>query len=101
MMIRAQSWRLSVSLPVVLGLAVLGLAIVARVSPESSTLGRIAREVEAAAVQLPETLQQMRREARERLVQASTAFEAARSQTERALISQLQEAKERGSLPPV
>jgi hypothetical protein len=101
MMIRAQSRRPSIPLPVVLGLAVVGLAIVARVSPESSTLGRMAREVEAAAVRLPETLQQMKREARERLAQATTAFQVARSQTERALTSQLQEAKERGSLPPV
>src|SRR5207302_11382299 len=101
MMFSGQSWRRSVPLPVVLGLAVAVLAIVAKVSPESSTLGRIAREVEAAAIRLPETLQQMRREARERLAQASTAFEVARAQSERALTSQLQEAKERGSLPPV
>ena len=93
--------RRRISWPLVIGVAAVSLFVVARSSPETSTIGRIAREVEATVIGLPETVQRARRDARERWVQARAAFHLARDESERVLVSQLQEAKERGSLPPI
>ncbi len=85
----------------IVAFAVLGVIVVARVSPETTTIGRVAREFEASLLALPDRVQRLRAEAQQRLSSARAAFDTARVESERALVSQLQEAKERGSLPPV
>lgn len=93
---------LSVGVPLVIGLAVVVAAVlVIRMAPESSTASRAAAETEHTVRDLPNQFRRLLREAQDRYARARSAFQIARAESERALISQLQEAKERGSVPPL
>jgi hypothetical protein len=46
-------------------------------------------------------VQEIREEAQYRWIEARAAFDRARAEAEVSLVSQLREAKERGSMPPV
>ena len=93
--------RRRISWPLVIGVAAVGLFVIARSSPETTTIGRLARRIETIVVGLPETVQNAQRQGRERWIDARAAFHEGRAESERSLVSQLQEAKSRGSLPPV
>ncbi len=82
-------------------LAIAGIVVAARMAPETSPVGRRASETERFVVELPRRGQQLLEELRERYAKAKAEFAAARRESERALVSQLQEAKERGSVPPL
>jgi len=82
-------------------LAVVGLVVAARMAPETSPVGRRATEMERFVVELPRHGQRLLAELGERYAKAKAEFAAARRESERALVSQLQEAKERGSVPPL
>jgi hypothetical protein len=90
----------SVSWPVVVGVAVVGTIVVARAMPETTRIGRLARETEAMARSLPDTLRRLRTRAIDRLVEAREEFLITRAESERNLRQELEEAKRRGSLPP-
>ncbi|HEX5415891.1 MAG TPA: hypothetical protein VFZ25_09500 [Chloroflexota bacterium] len=88
--------------PLLVGLvgAVAGAAAVALL-PEAEPVRERLKEVPGLLAELPERARALRREAEARLDQAKLAFLNARAESERALILQLREAKDRGSLPPV
>jgi hypothetical protein len=69
--------------------------------PEAEPVRQRLKEVPALLSELPERILMLRREGQNRLEQAKLAFVNARAESERALILQLREAKDRGSLPPV
>ena len=93
---RGVNWPLIVGL---IGVAA-GAAALA-VIPEAEPVRQRLKEAPALLSALPERIQMLKREGQERLDQAKLAFLNARAESERALILQLREAKERGSLPPV
>src|SRR5262249_43626270 len=97
---KARSTRFQVTWPLLVGAAVVGAIVVARAMPESTRVGRLAREAEAAARALPDTLRQLRTVATDRLAEAREVFLISRADTERILLRELEEAKRRGSLPP-
>jgi hypothetical protein len=97
---RGNTPRFGVSWPVLVGAAVVGTILVARVMPESTRAGRLAREAEARARALPATIRQLRIKAVDRLVEAREEFLLTRAESERVLRRDLEEAKRRGSLPP-
>jgi hypothetical protein len=68
--------------------------IVVRTAPAGSPVSQGVQRVEAAVRQVVAASQ-------DRLARAKLAYADARAQSERVLLSQLQEAKQRGSLPPV
>lgn len=70
-----------------------------RANPDSSARQYVDR-VEATARNLPMIARAMVQEAKVRFAEAKVAFAEARSESERSLLAQLQEAKQRGSLPP-
>lgn len=84
----------------VLGLVAVGV-VVARYAPVDSTPGRAAHEARRTINNLPHRIRLLVYEAQSRFDQAKEAFRSARIESERALVSQLQEAKERGSVPPL
>lgn len=80
--------------------AAIGAAyVLSRATPESS-LRKYVDGIEAAARQLPAVTREVIAEARTRFADAKVAFTEARAESERVLLAQLQEAKQRGSLPP-
>jgi len=91
-----------VNWPLIVGLigAAAGAAAVALL-PEAEPVRQRLKEVPTLVSELPERVQLLRREGQERLIQAKLAFWNARAESERVLLLQLREAKERGSLPPV
>jgi hypothetical protein len=97
---QASKLPFSVSWPVVVGAAVVGTILVARAMPETTRVGRLAREGEAMARALPETLRRLRTKAVDRFVEAREEFLITRADSERSLRQELEEAKRRGSLPP-
>jgi hypothetical protein len=92
--------RVRLSVPLLAGLALVGVYVVARALPESTSPGRLAREIEAKSQLVPVAIAQTRSELRRRLDDAIAAFHAARQESERVFTLQLEEAKKRGSLPP-
>lgn len=101
-MSRLLSSTVRVALPLLAG-AMVGAAavVVARTAPEGEGLRRLLREAQGVAERLPGRAEQLLQEAQQRLAQAKEVYQAARVESERALIAQLQEAKQRGSLPPI
>lgn len=93
---RGSRWPLIVG---AIGIAA-GAAAVAMI-PEAEPVRQRLKEVPGLLAELPERVQAIRRDALARLDQAKLAFLNARAESERALILQLREAKDRGSLPPV
>jgi hypothetical protein len=92
---------LGVPWPLLVGVVLVGAYGVARAMPEETRVGRAARELEIAVRRVPSRVQELREEAQYRWIQARGAFYSARAEAEQALVSQLREAKERGSLPQV
>lgn len=88
--------------PLIIGLvgAAAGAAAVALL-PEAEPLRERLKEVPGLLAELPQRASALRRDAEARIDQAKLAFLNARAESERALILQLREAKDRGSLPPV
>ena len=86
---------------VLLGSAVTVGAVVmlAQANPESP-LRRYVDVAEGVARDLPGRTRAAIQEAKARFAEAKAAFVAARAESERSLQAQLQEAKQRGSLPP-
>lgn len=80
--------------------AAIGAAyLLSRATPESS-LRKYVDAAETAARQLPSVTREVIAEAKARFADAKLAFAEARAESERVLLAQLQEAKQRGSLPP-
>ncbi|SRR5579883_570306 len=75
-------------------------AIAVRFVPQLAPVRRYAQEAEDFAIHLPEHARTVADEARERLARAQSAFRLARAESERVLIAQFEEAKQRGSVPP-
>lgn len=75
--------------------------LIARFAPVESQPVRAATETRRAVRTLPSRLRQLVDDIRLRFDLAKSAFQTARVESERALVSQLQEAKERGSVPPL
>lgn len=91
-----------VTWPLIVGLVgVAAAAAVVAMVPDAEPVRQRLKEVPTLLAELPERVQQLRREGRVRVDQAKLAFLNARAESERALILQLREAKDRGSLPPV
>jgi hypothetical protein len=86
--------------PIIVGIAVIGIVVIARASSDSNEFGQLVRDAESRVLALPETISQLRDALRARLSEAKAAFRAARAESESVLVSQLNEAKQRGSLPP-
>jgi hypothetical protein len=99
-MIESRDSSARIAWPLIVGVAVIGIVLIARASSESTGLGRLARDAESRALALPETIGQLRHSLRARLEEARAAFRTARTESESVLVSQLKEAKQRGSLPP-
>lgn len=99
----AQEAKTGLSWPILLvgGIVVVAAAAVAiQTVPELAPLRRFTREAEDLAVHLPERARSLRDDVRRRLETARAAFRSARSESERVLIAQFEEAKQRGSVPP-
>jgi len=91
-----------VNWPMIVGLmGVAAAAAAVAMVPGAEPVRLRLKEVPTLLAELPERVQQLRREGRERVDQAKLAFLNARAESERALVLQLREAKDRGSLPPV
>jgi hypothetical protein len=73
--------------------------VLSRSTPESS-LRRYVDAAEDVVRQLPTLTREVIAEAKARFAAAKVAFAEARAESERSLLAQLQEAKQRGSLPP-
>lgn len=86
---------------VILGSAVTvgSMIILAQANPDSS-LRRYVDTAEGLARDLPGLTRAAIQEAKVRFADAKAAFVVARAESERSLQAQLQEAKQRGSLPP-
>jgi predicted sulfurtransferase len=76
------------------------VVVIARTQPDS-VVGRYVAEAEVFARALPDRARTLVRDARDRFALATAAFHEARAQSQRALASQLEEAKHRGSMPPI
>lgn len=84
------------------GAVLVGAAAVAvEVIPELAPVRRYAREAPEFAAHLPTHARQLLETARAHFEQARTAFQVARTEGERALTAQFEEAKQRGSVPPL
>ena len=92
----------STNWPLVMGV-VGGLALAAAIAvvPGAEPVRRRVKDVPRLVSELPQRAETLAREARQRYDLAKEAFLTARVESERALILQLREAKDRGSLPPV
>jgi HAMP domain-containing protein len=99
--IQSTSRRFSPPWLLVVGVAAVGVYLIARNAPDTTSIGRVAREFDASLMAIPVRIEQLRDEARDRLAAAKAAFREARAESERALIVQLSESKVRGSLPPL
>ena len=87
---------------VVGGIALVAAAAVAvRAMPEDSAIGRVRREAEEIVAQLPDRARRLKSSLDDRYRRARSAFYLARSDSERLLTAQFEEAKQRGSVPPV
>lgn len=97
----AQTRRSNVGVPLILGLAAVVVVVaVSQSGSDDAPVRRAIKEASEVIQTLPVRLEQIKREARERFDLAKAAFYQARAESERALTSQLQEAKQRGSVPP-
>src|SRR5262249_32661953 len=83
-----------------IGVAAVKVVVLSRADEDASSRRAIG-EARILLLSLPTRAEQAIREARERFAQAKVAFREARVSSERALLSQLEEAKQRGSLPPI
>ena len=83
-----------------IGVAAVTVVVLSRADEDASSRRAIG-EARILLLSLPTRAEQAIREARERFAQAKVAFREARVSSERALLSQLEEAKQRGSLPPI
>lgn len=87
----------------VLGTVAVGVAgslVLARTNPDS-TPARYVEAAESVARDLPMLARQAIQEAKNRFAAAKLAFREARAESERSLMAQFQEAKQRGSVPPL
>lgn len=80
---------------------VAAVAVAAQVVPELAPVRRYTQDAEEFATHLPSRLQDLLDDARGRIARARAAFRSARLESERALTVQFQEAKQRGSVPPI
>ena len=80
--------------------AVAAAVVVTQLPPEERSIGKLSREAQTLVTEIPDRIQSLIREGRERLELAKEGFRAARAESERGLLAQLEEAKQRGSLPP-
>ncbi|MGH2461083.1 MAG: hypothetical protein ACRDIY_19675 [Chloroflexota bacterium] len=84
------------------GVVVIAVAAVAvQLVPELAPIRRYTREAEGFASHLPQHARALLSEARERVDRAKHAFRVAQAESERALTAQFEEAKQRGSVPPI
>jgi hypothetical protein len=83
-----------------IGVVAVTVVVLSRADEDASSR-RAIDEARILLRSLPTRAEQTVREARERFEQAKAAFREARASSERALLSQLEEAKQRGSLPPI
>ena len=81
--------------------AVAAAVAISQLPPEERSLGKITRDAQNFVTARPDRVQLLIREGRERLEVAKEGFRAARAESERGLLAQLAEAKQRGSLPPL
>lgn len=85
---------------VIVGAATVGAVyVLSRANPDSS-LRRYVDGLESTARNLPVMARTVVQDAKVRFAEAKVAFVEARTESERSLLAQLQEAKQRGSLPP-
>lgn len=94
----AAAW---IALPIIAGAAAITITAVIRSTPEGDGARRLIREAREVIERLPTRAEQVIQEAQERLARAKEVYQTARIESERALTAQLQEAKQRGSLPPL
>ncbi|HUX87483.1 MAG TPA: hypothetical protein VMW65_10815 [Chloroflexota bacterium] len=93
-----------VGLPILVAgglVTVAAVVAIRQLPPEERSLGKLKREAQDFVTELPDRVQLLIREGRERLEVAKEGFRAARAESERGLLAQLAEAKQRGSLPPM
>ena len=96
--------RNSVNWPVVLvgGTIVVVAAVVAvQKIPELAPVRQGVRETKELVAHLPERMESLLDNVRGRITRARAAFYTSRAEAERALTAQFEEAKQRGSVPPV
>lgn len=96
--------RSGVRWPLVLagGVVLVAAATIAvRTVPELAPVRRFARDAEEFAVHAPERVRELALDARSRFERARAAFTTVRSEAERTLTAQFEEAKQRGSIPSV
>ncbi len=72
-----------------------------RQADESPEVRQTIAAAKSTLARLPDQVERLARQARERWDEARRVFGETRAESERALLSQLQEAKQRGALPPV
>jgi|GEM_PF-4244753 len=93
---RPTNWPLVIG---VIGLAAAAAAVA--VVPGAEPVRQRIKELPDVLASLPQRSEELVRAARQRYALAKEAFYTARAESERALLLQLREAKDRGSLPPV
>lgn len=104
MPLRSRSALFRAGLPILVAGGVIAVAAtfaVSRLPPEERSIGKLSQEAQAFVRELPDRVQSLLREGRERFELAKEGFRVARAESERGLLAQLEEAKQRGSLPPV
>ncbi|HLH71846.1 MAG TPA: hypothetical protein VKX96_01080 [Chloroflexota bacterium] len=104
MNLKTRSSFLPASWPVLVAgglVTVAAVVVVTQFTANDRPLSQLGQEAQSFVVELPDRIQRFVREARERFALAKEGFRAARAESERGLIAQLEEAKQRGSLPPV
>lgn len=77
------------------------VAVAVQVVPELAPVRQCTRDVEELAADLPSRARRLAQDVAARLEQAKAAFHTARVESERALTAQFEEAKQRGSIPPL
>lgn len=99
---REESARVNWAVIAAGGIVVIAAAAVAvQVVPQLAPVRQYQRDAQEFASQLPQRARSLLGQARDRLDQAKHAFRVARAESERVLIAQFEEAKQRGSVPPV
>jgi len=84
------------------GVVLVAAAVVAvRVVPELAPVRSLARDTEDFVVHAPERIQGLVENLRARFERARATFYTVRAEGERILTAQFEEAKQRGSIPPV